>query len=91
MTKRDKLFDRFMTKPARKYLTFSELESLLSTLGYERREGSGSRVKFFNPATKDLILIHKPHPGDVLKLCQIKDIQKKLKEIINTHKGVVYE
>ncbi len=81
MTKREKLFDRFMTKPARKDLTFSELESLFSALGYERREGSGSRVKFFNPETEDLILLHKPHPGDILKLCQIKDIQKKLGEI----------
>lgn len=79
MSKKDKLLKKFKELPPRKDLTFAELEALLQQLGFEKREGSGSRVKF----VKDELLInlHKPHPEDILKVYIVKQIQAKLKEL----------
>ena len=80
MTRKDKLFEKFMKNPPIKGLTYAELESLLSGLGYRKSEGSGSRVKFFKPGTEDVISLHKPHPGKELKEYQVKYIQGCLKK-----------
>ncbi len=79
MSKKEKLLKKFTQLPPRKDLTFTELEALLQQLGFEKREGSGSRVKF----VKDELLInlHKPHPEDILKVYIVKQIQAKLKEL----------
>ena len=79
MSKKDKLLKKFKELPPRKDLTFTELEALLQQLGFEKSEGSGSRVKF----VKDdlLINLHKPHPEDILKVYIVKQIQAKLKEL----------
>jgi HicA toxin of bacterial toxin-antitoxin, len=81
LSRKDKLYDKFMVKPPRKDLTFAELETLLSGLGYRKLECSGSRVKFFNRETEDLIALHKPHPGNELKEYQVKNIQDHLKKL----------
>jgi hypothetical protein len=46
--------------------TWSELISLLNKLGWETRQGSGSRVKFAKEidGITHLINLHKPHPGN---------------------------
>ena len=82
MSKKEKLIKKFTTVPGRSDLTFDELETLLESLGYKKIEGSGSRVKFFNEAIRDLILLHKPHPGNILNKATVKDVQKKLKNIL---------
>ncbi|MCK4761897.1 MAG: hypothetical protein KAW12_06830 [Candidatus Aminicenantes bacterium] len=46
MAKKDKIIERFLTKPPRKDLTFEELERLFSILGYVKKEGKGSRSGF---------------------------------------------
>ena len=81
MTVKKKLLKKFLDKPARKDLTFDELATLLKSLGYKKIEGSGSRVKFFNKDTDDLINLHKPHPKNTLKVYIVKLLQDKLKEI----------
>ena len=48
MSKKEKLLKRFLELPARKDLTFPELERLLSSCGYRKIEGSGSAVKFYH-------------------------------------------
>lgn len=73
--------EKFLTKPAKKDLTFSELETLLTGFGYEKMEGSGSRVKFFHPKTKDIISLHKPHPSNILKIYIVKEIQEKISHL----------
>lgn len=55
----------------------------MESLNYEKIEGSGSRVKFFNREVRDLILLHKPHPGTILNRATVKDVQKKLKNLLN--------
>ena len=83
MSKKDKLLKKFLHVPIKKDLTFSELETLLITLGYVKLEGNGSAVKFFNKEKDSLINLHKPHPNDELKVYLVKQIQEKLQEIQN--------
>ena len=82
MSKKEKLLKRFTAVPPKSDLTYDELKTLLESLGYQKIEGSGSRVKFFNEAIRDLILLHKPHPGNILNKATIRDVQKKLKKIL---------
>lgn len=75
MSKQDKLIARFSSLP--KDFTWNELKALLSYLGFEEvatGKTSGSRVRFYQ---KDYppILLHKPHPGKIMKAYQIKEIK----------------
>ncbi|RLA24961.1 MAG: type II toxin-antitoxin system HicA family toxin [Gammaproteobacteria bacterium] len=79
MSKKDKLLKRFLESPIRRDLSFSELEHLLTALGYKKIEGTGSAVKFYHPRKDDMINLHKPHPGNILKVYLVKQIQVKLK------------
>lgn len=79
MSKFNKLKKRFLSKP--KDFTFDELNTLLTGLGYSlsnKGKTSGSAVEFFNG--KQVIRIHKPHPGNELKHYQIASIADFLKE-----------
>ena len=49
--------------------TYAEAGSLLRHLGYEeinKGRTSGSRVKFYRASDQRIILLHKPHPGDIM-------------------------
>ena len=76
MSKRKKLLERLISNP--KDFTYSELKALLCGLGYEKEEGTGSRVIFIDLKTKSIISLHKPHPGNILKNYQIEDILDEL-------------
>ena len=80
MSKKEKLLKKFTETPPKNDLTYDELETLLESLGYQKVEGSGSRVKFFNNSLRDLILLHKPHPGNILNKATLRDIREKLKK-----------
>ncbi|PNV82038.1 MAG: type II toxin-antitoxin system HicA family toxin [Sulfurimonas sp.] len=82
MRKLSKLLERFLKIPPYKDLTFDELQILLLGFGYEKIEGSGSAVKFYNKEKDSLINLHKPHPSNILKIYLVKQIQIKLKEIL---------
>jgi hypothetical protein len=80
MSKRDKLIQRFLSKPAD--FSWSELKSLLEGLGYQQTSSGktgGSRVKFFHPE-KPPIILHKPHPVPLLKRYLIEQITEFLKK-----------
>jgi hypothetical protein len=79
MSREEKLLERFMTRP--KDFTYSELRRLLHSLGYEESsqgKTSGSRVAFIEPKSKHIIRLHKPHPGNELKLYQIDQTKDEL-------------
>lgn len=57
---------------------WNDLTSLLKLLGYEKTEGSGSRVKFDNGNPLDMINLHKPHPGNEVKAYVIRQVREKL-------------
>ena len=83
MSKKVKLLKKFLKVPPKKDLTFEELESLLLSCGCKKVEGKGSAVKFYHKDKDLLINLHKPHPGNILKVYLIKQIHPKLKEICN--------
>lgn len=77
MTANEKLIKRFKKKP--KDFSFDELKRLLSFYGYTEKQGAGSRVIFMNEKTKHKIKLHKPHPGNIVKLYQLDLIENELK------------
>lgn len=80
MTKREKLLDRFLTKP--RDFTWDELMKTLNGFGYKQisvGKTGGSRVRFVSPDYPPIIL-HKPHPKLVLKRYQIEEIIHLLKQ-----------
>ena len=80
MGTKDKLVDRFKRQPAD--FTFEELESLLKYFGYKKSnkgKTSGSRVIYKNKLKRP-IMIHKPHPGNIIKAYAMKQILNDLIE-----------
>ena len=82
MTKKEKLLEKFLSKPQKRNLKFRELVTLFQSLGYELINKEGSRVAFLNKATGDIFDMHQPHPDDTLKLYVVKKVQEKLKDIL---------
>ena len=80
MSKKDKLIKRLKNNP--NDFTYDEAKTLLISLGYRelsKGKTSGSRVSFYSE-THGMILLHKPHPTNILKSYQIKLINEKLEK-----------
>ena len=81
MGKREKLIERFLRQP--KDFTFEELSTLLGYYGYERSDKgrtSGSRVVFRHEEGY-AIMLHKPHPGNIVKSYAMKQVLTYLQEV----------
>jgi hypothetical protein len=79
MSKDEKLVKRFLARP--RDFTYDELRKMLKIFGYEEDQGgktSGSRVAFYNKMTRHIIRLHKPHPGNELKMYQIDLVREEL-------------
>ena len=73
VSKLDKLKQRLRELP--KDFTYDELVSLLTALGYEldnKGKTSGSRVRFMKGTS--IIILHKPHPGNIMKTYSLKQV-----------------
>ncbi|HMC83956.1 MAG TPA: type II toxin-antitoxin system HicA family toxin [Chitinophagaceae bacterium] len=84
MAKIQKLIDRLKESP--KDFTWEELIKVLAHFGYtELKKGKtgGSRRKFANNGN-EIISLHKPHPGSILKKYQVEDVIGHL-----TEKGLI--
>lgn len=82
MSKFEKMKYRIRLLP--KDYTYSEAKALLSQLGfteYNKGKTSGSRVKFYRDSDKRIIMLHKPHPGDVMKVGAVRDLVRFLESI----------
>lgn len=80
MVSKEKLIERFKQQP--NDFTFDEMERLLSIFGYEKSnkgKTSGSRVIYRNE-NKRPIMLHKPHPGNIIKVYAMKQVLDELKE-----------
>lgn len=80
MGTKEKLRERFLRMPSD--FTFDEMLRLLEGYGYEKSDKgrtSGSRVIFKN-GDKRPIMLHKPHPGNIVKLYAMKQVYYELKE-----------
>ena len=75
MSKFEKAIKRILLIP--KDYTYTEARYLLSQLGFEeynKGKTSGSRVKFYRKQDNRIVLLHKPHPSDVMKVGAVKDL-----------------
>lgn len=82
MSKLEKAKERLRKRP--KDYTYTEIKWLLSQIGfmeYTKGKTSGSRVKFYRPEDQRVILLHKPHPEDVMKPGAVKMIADFLVEL----------
>ncbi len=80
MSTKEKLLARFMSLPSD--FTFEELDRLLRGLGYEKDnkgKTSGSRV-VYKDKNNSPIMLHKPHPGNIIKGYAMKQIYDELKD-----------
>ncbi len=81
MGTKEKLIERFKKLP--NDFTFDEMEKLLSIFGYvksNKGKTSGSRVIFKNEH-KHPIMLHRPHPGNIIKSYALKQVYNELKNL----------
>ena len=81
MAQADKTIEKIKAKPTSSNIKWYELVVALKHLGYKEITNSGSRRKFFNVEMNNLISLHRPHPGNEVKPCYIKQVREKLEEI----------
>ena len=77
----EKLIERIKKIPAE--LPYDEIKRLMNYLGYvESNKGktSGSRVAFYREKDKAMIILHKPHPENIVKKYAIRQLIETLKE-----------
>jgi hypothetical protein len=82
MSKLEKAKNRLQIRP--KDYTYTEAKYLLGQLGFEeynKGKTSGSRVKFYRKSDQKIILLHKPHPGDIMSRGAVNDLANFLKEL----------
>lgn len=75
---KEKLIERLKSLP--NDFTFDEIERLLTLFGYKmenKGKTSGSKVMFIDKQNRK-ILLHKPHPGNIIKRYALKDVLNKL-------------
>ena len=80
MGTKEKLRNRFLQMPSD--FTFDEMQRLLEGFGYQKSnkgKTSGSRIIFKN-GDKRPIMLHKPHPGNIVKSYAMKQVYDDLKE-----------
>lgn len=80
MGTKEKLRNRFLKMPSD--FTFDEMQRLLEGYGYEKSnkgKTSGSRLIFKN-GDKRPIMLHKPHPGNIVKEYAMRQVFEDLKE-----------
>jgi len=80
MSRTEKLLQRLLSVP--KDFTWDELVKILIHFGFtELRKGKtgGSRRKFADEKKK-VIIMHKPHPGNIVKEYAIRQVIEHLKE-----------
>ena len=82
MSKKEKALTRIQSRP-RDY-KYSEAKVLLERLGfreYNAGKTSGSRVFFYRESDEVKILLHKPHPGDIMSPGAIDGLYDFLKNL----------
>lgn len=77
MSKKEKLVVRFLSSP--KDFTWNELVSLLNYFDFfEFKKGktAGSRRAFIHAKTNQIIRLHEPHPQNIIKQYQLKEVRE---------------
>ena len=82
MSQLEKAIERLRTEP--KDYSYEEAAYLLKNLGFQednKGKTSGSRVRFHRDSDKRIFLLHKPHPGSIMKAYAVKDFKAFLERI----------
>lgn len=82
MSKLEKAKARILSRP--KDYTYTEARFLLGQLGFEefnKGKTSGSRVRFYRQRDQKAILLHKPHPEDVMDRGAVNSLVNYLKDL----------
>lgn len=80
MAQIQKLVRRLLSRP--KDFSWDELVKVLAYFGYSELgtgKTGGSRRKFVDD-TRNILSLHKPHPGNILKHYQLNEVIEHLKE-----------
>lgn len=80
MSRQEKLIKRLLSVP--KDFTWDELVKVLAHFEYEELTGGktgGSRRRFVD-GNKNIITLHKPHPGNIVKQYALREVITHLKE-----------
>ena len=78
-TKHTKTLQAIFTLPTRASIAFGEIAALLITLGVEKTEREGSRVKFSLHGVE--WHAHRPHPGKEAKKYQVEQVREFLTKL----------
>ena len=78
MRKHQKTLHAIFTEPIRANIPWADIEALLATLGAERYEGSGSRVRFVLNGIR--AVFHRPHPQKETDRGAVKSVRRFLEE-----------
>ena len=82
MSRFEKAKERIRKLP--KDYTYTEAKYLLIQMGFEessKAKTSGSRVKFYREKEQRVILLHKPHPSDIIKTGSLRELVGYLRRI----------
>lgn len=78
-SKQRRILEAVFTDPVSASIDWSDIESLLVSVGCETIEGNGSRVRFSYEGI--IAAFHRPHPEKEAKKYQIKDAREFLSKI----------
>ena len=81
LPQRDKDLERLLRIPSD--YTYNELKAFLGRYGFKEYKGGatgGSRRRFYRESDKEIIFLHKSHPGNIVNKATIRDVITKLKE-----------
>ena len=82
MSKKQKLINKLSSTP--KDFTYNEARTLLGMFGFEEETkgySSGSRIMFINKLLDMSFRLHKPHPSNLLKNYQVKELFMFIKKL----------
>jgi len=77
--KHRKTLTAICTRPTLAGIVFTDIESLLESLGGEIDEGAGSRIAISLWGAR--IHLHRPHPGKEAKRYQVEDVRAFLSQL----------
>jgi len=82
MAQIQKLIERLNAAQLPKDFTWQELTKVLSHFGYIELKGgkTGGLRRKFADESNNIISLHKPHPKEILKEYQLKDVVEHIKE-----------
>ena len=86
MSKEDKMIERLLSCPAD--YTYDEAVNLAKRFGYvlqNKGNTSGSRVMLYREGDGRKILLHRPHPGKIMKQYAVRLFLEKLRESGDIH------